>query len=109
AAPPPGGDPSPPAPPPGSLDADERRLQRQALAGLLWTKQFYHYDVYKWLLGDPSQPAPPPERWHGRNRKWKALLNSHVILMPDKWEYPWYASWDLAFHCVPWPTSIRRS
>jgi hypothetical protein len=56
--------------------------------------------VYTWLLGDPSQPAPPSERWHGRNRKWKALLNSHVILMPDKWEYPWYASWDLAFHCV---------
>ena len=85
---------------PPSLDAEERKIQRQALAGLLWTKQFYHYDVYTWLLGDPSQPAPPPERWHGRNRKWKALLNSHVILMPDKWEYPWYASWDLAFHCV---------
>ena len=85
---------------PPSLEAEERKIQRQALAGLLWSKQFYHYDVYNWLLGDPSQPAPPAGRWHGRNRKWKALLNSHVILMPDKWEYPWYASWDLAFHCV---------
>jgi hypothetical protein len=85
---------------PPTLDADERLLQRQAFAGLLWSKQFYHYDVYTWLRGDPSQPRPPKERWHGRNRKWKALRNAHVILMPDTWEYPWYASWDLAFHCV---------
>ena len=85
---------------PASLTPDERQVQRQALAGLLWSKQFYHYDVYRWLSGDPSQPAPPDARWHGRNRRWKALHNQDVILMPDAWEYPWYASWDLAFHAV---------
>jgi hypothetical protein len=85
---------------PAGLSADERLVQRQALAGLLWSKQFYHYDVYRWLVGDPAEPAPPAARWHGRNRNWKELHNADVILMPDTWEYPWYASWDLAFHCV---------
>src|SRR5262245_23667316 len=83
------------------LNEDERRVQRQAFAGLLWSKQFYHYDVHHWLAGDPAQPSPPPERWHGRNRDW-TLFYSHadIVLMPDKWEYPWYASWDLAFQAV---------
>src|SRR5262249_10822608 len=77
---------------PAGLSADERLVQRQALAGLLWSKQFYHYDVYRWLVGDPSEPTPPAARWHGRNRNWKELHNADVILMPDTWEYPWYAS-----------------
>jgi hypothetical protein len=85
---------------PAGLSADERLVQRQAFAGLLWSKQFYHYDVYRWLQGDPTEPTPPAARWHGRNRNWKELHNADVILMPDTWEYPWYASWDLAFHCV---------
>ena len=85
---------------PAQLTADERLVQRQAFAGLLWSKQFYHYDVFRWLSGDPTEPAPPEERWHGRNHAWKHLSNDDVILMPDTWEYPWYASWDLAFHCV---------
>ena len=70
------------------------------MAGLLWSKQFYHYDVRKWLIGDPAQPAPPESRWSGRNRDWQHLSNKDVLSMPDKWEYPWYASWDLAFHCI---------
>ena len=81
-------------------DADARLVQRQAFAGMLWSKQFFHYDVPLWLQGDPTQPAPPPERKHGRNRDWKHLNNAEVISMPDKWEYPWFAAWDLAFHCV---------
>jgi hypothetical protein len=85
---------------PAGVSADERLVQRQAFAGLLWSKQFYHYNVYRWLLGDPTEPTPPAERWHGRNRNWKELNNADVLLMPDTWEYPWYASWDLAFHCV---------
>ncbi|MFZ5831352.1 MAG: MGH1-like glycoside hydrolase domain-containing protein [Planctomycetota bacterium] len=85
---------------PARLSDDERLVQRQAYAGLLWSKQFYHYDVYRWLQGDPTQPEPPAERWRGRNHTWKPLSNADVILMPDTWEYPWYASWDLAFHCV---------
>jgi hypothetical protein len=80
---------------------DERLVQRQALAGLLWSKQFYHYDVHRWLAGDAGQPAPPEERWNGRNRGWAQLNNHDVISMPDKWEYPWYAAWDLAFHAIP--------
>ena len=76
------------------------RVQRQAFAGLLWSKQFYHYDVRTWLEGDPSFPPPPPRRAKGRNSKWKHLYNADVLSMPDKWEYPWYASWDTAFHCV---------
>ena len=85
---------------PAQLTADERLVQRQAFAGLLWSKQFYNYDVFRWLSGDPTEPLPPEERWHGRNYAWKHLSNDNVILMPDTWEYPWYASWDLAFHCV---------
>jgi hypothetical protein len=79
---------------------DARRVQRQAFAGLLWGKQSYHYDVSRWLRGDPTQPTPPAERYEGRNHRWVHLHNSDVISMPDKWEYPWYAAWDLAFHCV---------
>ncbi len=74
---------------------------RQAFAGMLWSKQFYHYDVERWLEGDPGQPTPPPARLSGRNATWRHLYNHDVVSMPDKWEYPWYAAWDLAFHCVP--------
>jgi hypothetical protein len=77
---------------------DERAVQRQALAGLLWSKQFFYYDVDQWLRGDPAGPPPPPQR--GRNKGWRHLSNFDVILMPDTWEYPWYAAWDLAFHCI---------
>ena len=73
---------------------------RQALAGLLWSKQFYHFDVKTWLEGDPGHPPPPAGRRAGRNADWRHLYNDDVISMPDKWEYPWYAAWDLAFHCV---------
>src|SRR5207248_3640988 len=83
------------------LSADARNVARQALAGLLWSKQFYHYVVKQWLDGDPAQPAPPPARRRGRNCDWKHLYNSDVLSMPDKWEFPWFAAWDLAFHCVP--------
>jgi hypothetical protein len=86
---------------PGGLDADARAVARQGYAGLLHSKQFYHYSVRDWLEGDPSQPAPPPERRHGRNADWRHLYNRDVISMPDKWEYPWYAAWDLAFHMIP--------
>jgi hypothetical protein len=82
------------------LDESERTVQRQAFAGLFWGKQFYHYVVETWLAGDPTSPPPPPERKHGRNSKWVQLFNEDVISMPDKWEYPWYAAWDLAFHMV---------
>jgi hypothetical protein len=84
-----------------SCSEDARRVQRQAFAGLLWSKQFYFYDVKTWLAGDPGQPTPPAERLHGRNHRWAHLYNADVISMPDKWEYPWYAAWDLAFHCLP--------
>jgi hypothetical protein len=84
---------------PGTSD-DARQVQRQAFAGLLWDKQSYHYDVGRWLRGDPTQPKPDPSRLKGRNHDWFNLHNSDVISMPDKWEYPWYAAWDLAFHCV---------
>jgi hypothetical protein len=83
------------------LTAEERTVARQAFAGLLWNKQFYHYSVYHWLRGDPAQPPPPPQRDHGRNSGWLHLYNRDVISMPDKWEYPWYAAWDLAFHMIP--------
>jgi hypothetical protein len=86
---------------PEHLSDDARSVMRQSLAGLLWSKQFYHYVVRDWLEGDPSQPAPPEGRRDGRNRDWRHLYNADVISMPDKWEYPWYAAWDLAFHCVP--------
>jgi hypothetical protein len=81
-------------------DPDSRMVQRQALAGMLWSKQFYHIDMLNWLAGDASQPAPPEARRRGRNADWFHLNNADVISMPDKWEYPWYAAWDLAFHCV---------
>jgi hypothetical protein len=86
---------------PPDLDDDSRRVQRQALAGMLWSKQFYHYIVDLWLKGDPAQPPPPPGRRQGRNHEWRHLYNERVMSMPDKWEYPWYAAWDLAFHCIP--------
>ncbi|HEY0970341.1 MAG TPA: hypothetical protein VGE02_05125 [Gemmatimonadales bacterium] len=82
-------------------DAERRNVQRQALAGMLWGKQFYYYDVPQWLRGDPAQPSPPAERWQGRNHRWQHLNNADVVSMPDKWEYPWYAAWDLAFQCIP--------
>ncbi len=83
------------------LSEDEQRVHRQALAGVLWTKQFYHYSVELWLEGDPSQPSPPDGRLHGRNSDWAHIYALDVLSMPDKWEYPWFAAWDLAFHTVP--------
>ena len=85
---------------PKILKDEQRAIQRQAFAGLLWNKQFYHYIVEQWLDGDPGQPPPPDERLHGRNAGWRHLYNERVMSMPDKWEFPWYASWDLAFHCL---------
>ena len=85
----------------GITNKDHRNIQRQALAGMLWSKQYYHYDVSRWIEGDPGNPEPPSERRHGRNSQWMHLHNSDIISMPDKWEYPWYAAWDLAFHCIP--------
>jgi hypothetical protein len=83
---------------PAALTRDERAVVRQAYAGLLWSKQFFHFSVKDWLEGDPAQPPPPPGRRNGRNSEWLHLYNRDVISMPDKWEYPWYAAWDLAFH-----------
>jgi hypothetical protein len=83
-----------------SASSEERMVMRKAFAGMLWCKQFYHYDVARWLDGDPGQPAPPEARRHGRNTEWQPLSNRDIVSMPDKWEYPWYAAWDLAFHCV---------
>ena len=85
----------------GTLTADEALVQRQAFAGLIWCKQAYHYDVAEWLAGDPAGPPPPPLRLGGRNSGWRELNNDDVLSMPDSWEYPWYAAWDLAFHCLP--------
>jgi hypothetical protein len=82
------------------VDPDARNVQRQALAGMIWSKQFYCYDVRKWLQGDPAEPQPPPDRFQGRNHDWLHLNNADIISMPDKWEYPWYAAWDLGFHCI---------
>jgi hypothetical protein len=86
---------------PKLLSNDARVVMRQAFAGMLWSKQYYHYVIENWLDGDPATPKPPAERARGRNHEWKHLYNADVISMPDKWEYPWYAAWDLAFHCVP--------
>jgi hypothetical protein len=86
---------------PKGMSDDAHHVMRQAYSGMLWNKQFYHYDVHTWLEGDPAEPEPPPERLHGRNKDWTHLYNDDVISMPDKWEYPWYAAWDLAFHCIP--------
>ncbi len=86
---------------PHKLTDAEKQVIRQANAGLLWSKQFYHYIVEDWLDGDPEQPRPPSERLQGRNSDWRHLFNRDIISMPDKWEYPWYAAWDLAFHMIP--------
>lgn len=82
-------------------DPDLRKIQRQAYAGMLWNKQFYNFNVDQWLTGDPASAAPPESRLNIRNQSWRHLHNGNIISMPDKWEYPWYAAWDLAFHCVP--------
>jgi hypothetical protein len=86
---------------PDHLSSDARNVMRQSYAGMLWSKQFYHYDIKTWLEGDPAGPRPPEERLQGRNRDWTHLYNDDIVSMPDKWEYPWYAAWDLAFHCIP--------
>jgi hypothetical protein len=86
---------------PRGLTDDERLVQRQAYAGLIWTKQYYEFDVDLWLKGDPGQPPPPPGRSSGRNREWLHFNAGEIISMCDKWEYPWFAAWDLAFHCLP--------
>jgi hypothetical protein len=85
---------------PKDLSEDAASVMRQALSGMLWSKQFYHYDVATWLKGDPAGPPPAAERLAGRNKDWTQLYNDDIVSMPDKWEYPWYAAWDLAFHCV---------
>jgi hypothetical protein len=82
------------------LNEEARHVQRQAFAGMFWSKQFYHFVVENWLEGDPNMPKPPAQRLEGRNSGWRHLFNEDVISMPDKWEYPWYAAWDLAFHTV---------
>lgn len=86
---------------PKRLSTDAKLVARQAFAGMLWSKQYYHYVVSDWMEGDPGQQAPPKERWERRNSDWKHLFTRDVISMPDKWEFPWFASWDLGFHCVP--------
>ncbi|MBI4512198.1 MAG: glucosidase [Deltaproteobacteria bacterium] len=86
---------------PRGMSPDGKLVMRQALGGMLWSKQFYHYVIEPWLSGDPGQPRPPAERKQGRNREWTHLYNADILSMPDKWEYPWYAAWDLAFHCIP--------
>ncbi len=86
---------------PFPLSDDERNIQRQAFAGMLWNKQFYHYIVEDWLKGDPNGAPPPAERLEGRNHEWKQVYNEDILSMPDKWEYPWFAAWDLAFHTIP--------
>ena len=85
---------------PATASADEAMVLRQACAGMLWSKQLFYYDVARWLDGDPGQPLPPVERTSGRNSKWRNFEGFDIISMPDKWEYPWFAAWDLAFHCV---------
>jgi hypothetical protein len=83
------------------ISEDERNIQRQAFAGLLWSKQYYHYVVHDWLHGDSGQPSPPPNRKSGRNHEWIYLFSEDILSMPDKWEYPWFAAWDLGFHLIP--------
>jgi hypothetical protein len=85
---------------PAAASADEALVMRQAFAGLLWSKQLYYYNVAQWLDGDPAQPTPPPQRLTGRNSRWRNFNAFDIMSMPDKWEYPWFAAWDLAFHCV---------
>ncbi len=84
----------------GNLSADEQLVARQALSGMLWSKQFYHYNVARWLDGDPAGPTPPPERLTGRNAGWRHVDNADILSMPDTWEYPWFAAWDLGFQCI---------
>jgi hypothetical protein len=86
----------------GRLDEERMRILRQASAGLVWSKQFYAYRVARWLDGDPAMPAPPPGHAAGRNRGWRHLDAADILAMPDPWEYPWFAAWDLAFHAVAW-------
>ncbi len=86
---------------PANASAEERKILTQAYAGLLWTKQFYYYSVREWLEGDPTQPLPAPSRRANKNNEWEHLYNRDIISVPDKWEYPWYAAWDLAFHMIP--------
>jgi hypothetical protein len=86
---------------PKELGTEARAIYRQAVAGLIWSKQYYHLDVHRWLTGDAASPPPPESRRHGRNHEWTHLYNSEVLSVPDKWEYPWYAAWDLAFHTIP--------
>lgn len=86
---------------PAQMTDDERLVHRQGLAGMMWAKQFFHYIVEDWLEGDPGMPKPPESRKDGRNWEWRHLYNERVMSMPDPWEYPWYAAWDLAFHSVP--------
>jgi len=86
---------------PFALPAELRNIQRQAFAGMLWNKQYYHYTVREWLHGDPAGPPPPERRRHGRNHEWWHLETAEVLSMPDKWEYPWFAAWDTAFHAIP--------
>ena len=85
---------------PSETGDEAKKVARQGYAGLLWSKQFYNYSIREWLSGDPAQPAPPPERHSGRNREWTHFFTRDVISMPDKWEYPWFAAWDLAFHMI---------
>ena len=97
---------------PADASEDRRAIIRQSLAGLSYSKQWYHFDVDMWLDGDPASPPPPASRLHGRNTRWRHLNNADVIAMPDTWEYPWYAAWDSAFHCLPFtlidPTFAKR-
>ena len=86
---------------PEGMAQEARNVQRQALAGMLWSKQFYYYDVEQWLVGDPAYPEPPRSRLHGRNSDWQHLNTFDVLSMPDNWEYPWFAAWDQAFHAIP--------
>jgi hypothetical protein len=86
---------------PFSMSRDLRNIQRQAFAGMLWSKQYYNYVVHDWIHGDPGQPPPPAERKRGRNHDWNRLFSEDILSMPDKWEYPWFAAWDLAFHLIP--------
>jgi len=85
---------------PAEATRDEALVLRQSLAGMLWSKQLYYYDVARWLDGDPTQPTPPASRLGGRNARWRTFDAFDIMSMPDKWEYPWFAAWDLAFHCV---------
>ncbi|MBS1718034.1 MAG: glucosidase [Armatimonadetes bacterium] len=85
----------------GDAPTEAAQLQRQAFAGLIWSKQYYHFDVARWLDGDPGEPPPPPERTQGRNKSWRHVRAAEVVSMPDKWEYPWFAAWDLGFQCIP--------